>query len=503
MKVPEAAKAVVRVRTNRLRRRTLIIAANAGPMSFLRSDDGAIIAERNSGGLVTALLGLSRRTDLRWIASARREADTEWGAGNLDIEEVGGKLWLRLLNPPPDAYQKYYNVIANPLLWFLQHSMWDVPKSPIIDRSVWNAWEEGYVTLNRLFADAIVEEVRAARMRPLVMLQDYHLYLVGRFVRDRFTARHQPSLLHFVHIPWPGPEYWHILPPRMRTAILDGLCSVDILGFQTRLDALNFIRTCESHLDNVRVSYRTGRIWYRNRIVHVHDYPISIDVEALERQSKTDEVARHMEELSSIAAGRRLIVRIERLEPSKNIVRGFLAFEDLLTSHPEYRQRVQFLSILVPSRLEVEEYQSYLDEIMAVAGRINATFGSSDWEPVRILVGEDYSRAIAALRLYDVLLVNPIADGMNLVAKEGPIVNEQEGVLILSEHAGARQQLEPGALIISPCDIYSTSTALHEALTMNQNRRRLLMRRLREVVRREDIHYWLEKQLDTVFSLRK
>jgi len=499
---PRAA-ASSRPKTGRLGRRTLIVVANAGPMTFLEADDGAIVPERNSGGLVTALLGLSRRTELRWIACARKAADSRWGEGDIELGETGGKLWLKLLRPSKEAYHGYYSIIANPLLWFLQHSMWDVPKQPIIDRTTWHAWNEGYVAVNRLFAEAVVQEIEAARSRPLVMIQDYHLYLVGRNIREGFRGRRQPSLLHFIHIPWPGPEYWHILPSAMRTAILDGLCSVDVLGFQTRLDALNFLRTCESHLHHSRVSYRTGQVVYKDHITHVRDYPISIDVESLKKQAQSEEVAAHLEEISSLTGDRRLIVRIERIEPSKNIVRGFLAFEELLSTHPEYRERLQFLSILVPSRLEMEEYQTYLDEVMAVVGRINAAFTHSGWEPIRLLVGDDYARAIAALRRYDILLVNPIADGMNLVAKEGPIVNERDGVLVLSEHAGARQQLDVGALIIPPCDVYSTYQALLEALTMGPEKRAELIGKLRRVVEREDIFHWMEQQLDTVFSLRK
>ncbi len=497
------AAARVRLRRGRLHKRTLIVAANAGPMTFLETDDGAIIPERNSGGLVTALLGLSRKTELRWVAAARKETDEQWGEGEIELTEMGGKIWLQLLRIPKEAYYQYYSVISNPLLWFLQHSMWDVPKQPIIDRATWDAWNDGYMVVNRLFAEAVVRQIKQTANRPLVMLQDYHLYLVGRYIREHFSERRQPSLLHFIHIPWPGPEYWHILPPRMRSGILDGLCSVDVLGFQTRLDALNFMRTCESHLEHSRVSYRTGRVTYRDHVTYVRDYPISIDVGSLRQQAQSPDVVGHLEDITALTGDRKLIVRIERLEPSKNIVRGFLAFEELIASHPEFTEKVQFLSILVPSRLDVVEYQTYLDEVMAVVGRINAAYGNSGWEPVRLLVGENYARAIAALRRYDVLLVNPIADGMNLVAKEGPIVNERDGVLVLSEHAGARQQLEAGALVISPCDIYSTCQALREALLMDADMRARLIGRLRSVIEREDIFHWMDQQLDTVFALRK
>jgi trehalose 6-phosphate synthase len=198
---------------------------------------------------------------------------------------------------------------------------------------------------------------------------------------------------------------------------------------------------------------------------------------------------------------RQLIVRVDRSEPSKNIIRGFQAFEEMLELYPEHRGRVKFLAILVPSRLGVDEYQDYLDELMAAAGRVNATYGDSEWEPIRLLVGENYPRAIAALQLYDVLLVNAIADGMNLVAKEGPLVNQHDGVLILSERAGARQQLESGATVISPCDVYATAEALHQALKMPAEQRRERANRLRWLIEREDITDWLCRQLEIVLEL--
>jgi len=222
---------------------------------------------------------------------------------------------------------------------------------------------------------------------------------------------------------------------------------------------------------------------------------------ALKHLAASADVASYRHEIESIVGDRRLILRIDRIEPSKNIVRGFQAFEEMLALHPEHRKQVQFLAILVPSRMDVPEYQNYLDELMSVAGRINATHGNSEWEPVRLLVGEDYPRAIAAMQLYDVLLVNSIADGMNLVAKEGPVVNQRDGVLILSERTGARQQLEPGATIISPCDVYATAEALHQALTMPEAERQERSDRLRWVIERQDIKAWLRDQLEAVAEL--
>ena len=482
--------------------RALIIAANRGPVTFEMAEDGSLTFQRGGGGLVTALTGLCRYTDATWIACSQSEVDAAWQEGSVMPLDDQSTIRVQFLSPEASAYEGYYNVIANPLLWFLQHSMWDVPRAPMIDRHTWQAWEEGYVVVNRLFAEAIARQVRAISRPTLVMLQDYHLYLTPGFLRRQMRPRERPTLLHFIHIPWPGPEYWRILPPAMRQPILEGLCAVDVLGFQTRDDALNFIRTCQSHLPRASVKFEQGRVWYRNHATHVRDFPISIDVVALRELAASPEVADYRSEIQKLVGDRQLIVRVDRSEPSKNIIRGFQAFEEMLELHPDHRRRVKFLAILVPSRLGVDEYQDYLDELMAAAGRVNATYGDSEWEPVRILVGENYPRAVAALELYDVLLVNAIADGMNLVAKEGPIVNQRDGVLILSERAGARQQLEPGAIVISPCDVYATAEALHQALTMSVGERQTRASRLRQLVEREDITDWLCRQLESVTDLK-
>ena len=482
-------------------KRAVIIASNRGPITFHMDENDQLDYSRGGGGLVTALTGLTRSIDATWIACAQTEEDKTWREGSLPILQNESPLYIKFLTPPPSAYEGYYNVIANPLLWFLQHSMWDVPRAPLINRDTWYAWDEGYVIVNRLFANEITRQVKSSRQKNLVMLQDYHLYLVARYLVEKLKPRERPTTLHFIHIPWPGSEYWRILPPTMRHAILDGLCAVDVLGFQTQEDGLNFIRTCQSFLPRASVNYKHGRIWYRNHSTHVRDFPISIDLEAIESQAQAPEVSSHHAEILEMIADRQLILRVDRIEPSKNIIRGFQAFEEMLDLYPDYHNQVVFLALLVPSRLEVEEYQDYMDEIMAAAGRVNAKHGDHLWEPVRILVGDNYARAIAALQLYDVLLVNAIADGMNLVAKEGPVVNQRNGVLILSERAGARQQLEPGAIIITPCDVYATAEAIHQALSMTPQERSERASKLRWLIEREDINDWLCHQLDAVTGL--
>jgi trehalose 6-phosphate synthase len=481
----------------------LIVASNRGPVNFQRGEDGGLTWQRSGGGLVTALLGLAHSTEMTWVASALNELEREWHAGDLQLSPGDPPLHLSLVESDAQTYDGYYNVIANPLLWFLQHSMWDFVTGPTITRETWEAWNHGYVEVNRLFAEELARRVRASRQPSLVMLQDYHLYLAPRQLRNLLRRRSDYTLSHFIHIPWPGPEDWGILPPGMRTAILEGLTAVDLLGFQTRDDGLNFIRTVESFLPGAHVSFKKGRVWYRNHATYVADFPISLDVQALLRLAATDEVTQYRQQISEELGEMQLIVRVDRTDPSKNIVRGFKAFEEMLQNHPEHCGRVRFYALLVPSRLEVEEYQNYHDDLTAAAGWINSRYGSGDWEPVRVLIGDNYPRAIAALQLYDALLVNSVADGMNLVAKEGPLVNQRDGVVVLSERTGARQQLAPGAMVISPCDIYSTGEALHQALTISAQERQMRAAQLRQIIVENDINAWLRDQLQRVRQIRQ
>jgi len=481
----------------------IIIASNRGPVTFLKNEFEEQIMERGKGGLVTALTGLTNHSTINWISCAMSPDDALWMEGELhEFQHGDNKMYVQFVTPDQDAYEAYYNEISNPLLWFLQHSMWDIPRAPIINHQTWQAWDTGYVAINQLFAEKIAQTVNQSDQKTLIMLQDYHLYLTARNLRNNMLNP-QAKIMHFIHIPWPGPEYWGILPPRMRQSILNSLCAVDMLGFQTKQDALNFIRTCQSYLPSARVNFRRNTVRYRKRITHVRDFPISIDVQSLRELAASPEAIAYGDEICEIVGDKKLILRVDRIEPSKNIIRGFQAFEEMLEMYPEYINQVVFLSMLVPSRLDVSEYQDYLDELMAIAGRINANYGNSEWEPVRLLVGENYPRAIAAMKEYDILLVNAIADGMNLVAKEGPVVNQQDGVLLLSEQAGASQQLGKGAIVIPPCDVYATAKAMHRGLTMRKAERTKRAQFLRNNVETEDIHTWLDNQLKEMRCLEQ
>ncbi|HML21527.1 MAG TPA: trehalose-6-phosphate synthase [Aggregatilinea sp.] len=472
----------------------IVIASNRGPFSFTQVKNGGFTAQRGSGGLVTALGALAERHEVLWVAAALGKGDEAWQAAHGDQPADVEGVRLRLVRTAPRRYDQYYNVIANPLLWFIQHELWDIPRKPSITGETWKAWRSGYQAVNRTFAEAIADSVKDTDRPIIIFPQDYHLYLVPHVLREMLGERVQ--IQPFIHIPWPGPDAWRILPGEMRTAILTSLLASDRVGFQTQRDAFNFVQCCRLYVDDAHSHGSRNSIDYHGRRVEARTYPISIDIEKMEELAAENETRLLKAQMMAFVGDSKLILRVDRIEPSKNILRGLEAFRELLVNHPEHKGRVQMLALLVPSRMEVDEYQDYLQQIMADAGMINAEFSEESWEPVRILVGENYRRAIGAMQIYDVLLVNPIADGMNLVAKEGALVNQRDGVLLLSEHAGVFYELGEHALTVSPFDTYGTAEAMHQALTMPPGERHDRAEALRAAVKSSGVRSWFYAQLD-------
>lgn len=483
----------------------LIIAANRGPVEFTRQDDGTFTHKRGSGGVVTAMSALGKYVDPIWVASAMTDGDrlqaAVAGSEPVTVEdEDAPPLKLHFATVPQETYNLAYNEISNEMLWFLQHYLWDAAHEPDIDQQVWRAWDVGYTLLNLAFANTIVRAAeRTQSEQPIIMLQDYHLYLAAAMVRERLP---HALIQQFIHIPWPDKDYWQLLPARMRREICLGLMANDIVGFQTFDHCHNFIHTCAANVPGADGDHEWMCLRYEGRTIRVRPYPISLDVAAVRQTAGNATVAEYKEVLQDYL-GEQTILRVDRAEPSKNVLRGFKAFDLFLDRYPEWHRRVRFLSLLVPSRLAVPRYQQYLDEIYAIMGRINTKHGTETWRPVRLLVGENYERALAALSLYDVLLVNSLADGMNLVAKEGALLNERGGVLILSETAGAHEQLGAHAISITPCDIASTADALHFALTMPTNERFRRAAALRASVENADIVHWITDQLDDIAEIER
>ena len=472
--------------------RRLIIATNRGPVTFGVAADGSLRPRRGSGGLVTALGQVGRHVPVTWVAAAMSEGDRRAAANPRLLRDAttDDAIRLRFASVERPVFEAAYNVIANPFLWFLQHQMWNLPERPIIDAGVMRAWDRGYVAVNEAFAREIVAQARGDR-RPRVMLHDYHLYLAAAPIR---RARPGAILSHFTHIPWPPSSIWLTIAPPIREAIATGLLANDVVGFQTARYAHNFLRMVESFVPKARVDYEASTVRHGRRTVHVRSYPISIDVAATRRIAHSRAARRRAEQLLGGWDGP-VIVRVDRLEPSKNILRGFLAYETLLTRQPRLRRRVRFLAFLVPSRTGLREYGHYGRLVQDSVDRINARFGRGGWRPVELFYENDYAQALAGLSIADVVLVNPLVDGMNLVAKEAAIVSERDAVLVLSETAGAFDQMAGAVLAVAPADVAGTADALATALAMDRPERRRRLARLRAGVEREEITWWLTRQL--------
>lgn len=471
----------------------IVIASNRGPFSFSARKDGTFNVTRGSGGLVTALAALAEQHDVMWFAAALSSSDRKWSQAQGNHMTRVQDINLRLIRTDRRRYRQYYNIISNPMLWFLQHQLWDIPRKPEIDKETWEAWTNGYVAVNRQFADVIAEAVKDSNRPVYIFPQDYQLYMVPHFLREALGDRVQ--IQPFIHIPWPGPDAWRILPREIRLALLESLLASDRIGFQTDKDAFNFVQTCRFYVPDAHSRGARNAIYYQDRRIEARAYPISIDVPKVEALAEEPQTQLLKAQLLTFIGDRQLILRVDRVEPSKNILRGLQAFRGLLAEYPEHRGKVHMLALLVPSRMEVEEYQDYLREIMAEAGMINAEYSDEFWEPVRIIVGNNYHRAIAAMQLYDVLLVNPIADGMNLVAKEGPLVNQRDGVLLLSEYAGAFYELGDHAVVVSPFDVHSTARGIHESLVMPREVRARQAEALRALVQTSGVREWFRDQV--------
>jgi trehalose 6-phosphate synthase len=476
----------------------IVIASNRGPYSFRYDNDDRLEVQRGAGGLVTALGGLAENLDVLWVAAAMSEDDKRWAREADHQEQMVEGIRLKLVSPAENAYHKYYHVISNPLLWFIQHQLWDAPRSPNITADTWDAWENGYLRVNKLIAEGIAESVKDEDRPVIIFPQDYQLYMVPHFLRKKLG--NQVQIQPFVHIPWPSHDSWSMLPGKIRDSLLYSLLDSDGIGFQTRRDAFNFVQTCRYFLPDVQSRGHRDRLFITDRRVVARAYPISVDIEKVRDLASEDQTTLLKSQLVNFISDRQLILRVDRIEPSKNILRGLTAYRTLLENHPEHLEKVQMLCLLVPSRMDVEEYQDYMQEIMAEAGLINATFSSPIWEPIRLIIGDNYARAIAAMQLYSVLFVNPIKDGMNLVAKEGALVNQNDGVLVLSEQAGAYAELGEHALGVSPFDIHGTAQALHKALTMLPERRREDARGLQEIVSDRGVKTWFQNQVNDLIS---
>ena len=477
-----------------------VIVSNRGPVTFSRSESGERGYSRGAGGLVTALNAVSRRRqEVVWIASAQSEEDARVAEESLEEPYKVEDLKIVLVEHDEESYDLMYNHLANPLLWFVQHGLYDLPYKPELGEDTQRAWEDGYVVISENFAEAVGSTLEAiGGEEPVILVHDYQLYMVPHALRERLGD--DPFISLFVHIPWPDPETWRVLPRYVREGALRSLLEANVVAFHTEGYARNFVRTAQEVL-GVKTNEGEGVIHLGDREVWVRAYPISIDPTEFEELAQSEEVLEGEESVKNLAG--KLLLRVDRMDLSKNIVRGFHAYDRMLERYPQMREQVTFLARCQPSRGDIPEYARYAEDIQNVAGEINEKHATGSWKPIELSMEDDFPLSVAAYKNYDVLLVNAVRDGMNLIAKEAVIANEKNGVLLLSENAGAHEELGEHALTVNPFDIDEQADALYEALTMPEDERARRAEELEQTIRSYTIEEWVEAQLRDIAAYQE
>ena len=447
-----------------------MVVSNRGPLSFTRQPDGRLVAKRGAGGLVSSLGPLVRGTEAVWLAAAISDADRE-AAESGTIEAEGFR--VRSLAVDVHTFRMFYEVVANSTLWFLYHGLFDLARRPRLDRRWRQAWD-AYRSVNRTFAQAVIDE---APEGAVVLVQDYHFALVGTWLAQK---RRDLRPVHFSHVPFCEPSDLRVLPSDVAEELLVGMSSHLSCGFHSSRWAANFARCCSETIGFEPDTFVS---------------PLTPDQDDLARVAASEECSRQLRSLEALVGGRRLILRVDRIELSKNVLRGFWAFDELLETRPEWRGEVVFAALVYPSRETLPEYLAYRQEVEAVARLLNDRWGTADWTPVLVDTADNFPHSVAALRRYDVLLVNPIRDGLNLVAKEGPLLNERDGVLVLSREAGAWEELAGLAIGVNPFDVGGTARALAVALSMSEAERAAHAAALRKAASARLPGDWLDEQI--------
>jgi trehalose 6-phosphate synthase len=476
----------------------LVIASNRGPVQFELDDEGNLLTARGSGGMVAALGPALAGEGGTWVAAAITEGDRVAAkkagrGGRREIELPLGPVTLRSVVTDQRKYSAYYNRVSNRTLWFLQHYLFDVARHPVFDRSFRDAWL-AYTDVNVTFAEAIEAEASPGGS---VFVQDYHLSLAPGMLRER---RPDLAIGFFLHCPWANPGYFSMLPTRIMEELLAGMLGADLVGFLVPRWANNFMRCCAEVGYDVDME-RCEVLADDGRRVPVRSYPLGVDPDELRRRVAQPDVQTQKRVLRDWARNRMLIVRVDRMELSKNILRGLEGFRTFLERNPRMRGRVVHFALAYASRRDLPEYQAYSSEVKHVADEINDAFRTKNWEPVRLELRDNYPRALAAMALADILIVNPVWDGMNLVAKEGPSVSENDAVLILSRNAGAADDLRSGAILVNPFDTAELAEAIAAAIQLPRDERGERAKRLLEGAGALPPKDWFQVQRDDLATI--
>jgi trehalose 6-phosphate synthase len=462
-----------------------LVVSNRGPLSFRFGEDGALHPVPGGGGLVSSIGPLLAGTGATWVSVTMGAADRAAVAQGRMTDE---NFTLLPVVIDDDTYRAAYDVVSNTTLWYCHHHLFDLPRRPRFDRYWREAWD-AYRRYNQSVADAVCAQ---AAQDSTVLVQDYHFSVLGRMLAE---ARPDLRTVHFCHIPFADPNMLRVLPEEAVGELLAGLAGFGACGFHaSRWEAA--FRSCYA---DPALGALAGTATAPPTFVS----SLSSDHEGLLAEASSADCARSVETLRAETGGRRIILRVDRVEPSKNIVRGMLAFEELLVAYPEWRDKVVHVALVYPSRQGLADYLALGAEVTHVAERINHAWGTARWTPVVLHVEDDRPRSLAALTISDVLLVNPVRDGLNLVAKEGSLLNGGDGVLVLSHEAGAWEELSEAALGVNPFDVAGTADTLHRALSMGSEERRGRAARLRELVLSRTASDWLDDQLAATRSVSR
>ncbi|MDQ4095550.1 MAG: trehalose-6-phosphate synthase [Actinomycetota bacterium] len=469
----------------------VVLVSNRGPVSFVETEDGFDIT-RGAGGLAGALDPVARKLGDRavWIASATSETDRRalraGAADGLD-DQLGYPTYL--IEIEPSTYTRYYDVVSNRMLWFAVHCLWDELGIEEFGEDECRAFEDAYEPVNARFAQAVLE---VAERDSLVLFQDYHLTTAPGNLR---RARPEQAIFHFTHSSFCGPEGLERVPDPIPRQVIEGMLGADLLGFHVPAWCDGFMACCE-HI-GAQVDYKDGLVEHDGRRTWIRAYPIPTDPADLQQRASGGPAREWAKRLAGHHTGP-FVVRADRTEPSKNIVRSFEAFGRLLDRREDLRSAT-FIACLYPSRQSMPEYQRYAEDIERMVDEVNERHPSS----IDLYMEDDFDRTVGALMIYDVLIVNPIMDGMNLVSKEGPSVNVKDGVVVLSKGAGSFQELGPHVVAINDAlDVDETVRALERALDMTQDERRRRADALRRTVERTKPGDWIEGQIVDLAAVR-
>ena len=466
----------------------LLAASHRGRYTYRRRGK-RLVGVRGGGGLINAVGAALERTGGTWIAAASSPGDHELARTEPAGRQEDGFV-LRLLDLPSETHRLHYEVVSNEYLWFLLHYLFDVHTQPRFDAAFARAWD-AYGEINRMYAEALAKAGKA----DAILIEDYHLMLVGAELRRLRRHRGTP-LLYFQHTPWCEPDYFGLLPTQVGVEILAGLLAHDVVGFHARRWADAFLACCDRHLPKASVD--AGSVTYRGRTTQVIVAPVPLDAEGVRAEAASAQTEAWMSHIAEERGDRTLLVRVDRLDLSKNALRGFLAFEELLERRPDLAGDVWFLALVYPSRLTVDRYRRYFGDCLEVVERINERFGAGapgDEGPLGLHFEDDHPRSLAAMRSSDVLLVNPVFDGLNLVAKEGAAINERNGSLILSRNAGVFEELGAAALAVNPFDVTATADAIEQAIDMPTTERKRRASRLRRLATKTAPEDWVRVRL--------